>query len=129
MNDTLSNLIMQSDLAKKDSKHNIVNSDTFKTVIFRNSNINDAIIVYIHFQDNIINELLRYRAIHDVEKIKFFDFFGFDDEFKYLFNEIKLGTTLSKKRITEIIHRGEIRNFSEEGCFQLYLLTENINYK
>jgi len=32
------------------------------------------LIVYIHFQDNIINELLRYRAIHEVEKIKFFDF-------------------------------------------------------
>jgi len=129
MKDTLSNLIMKSDYIKKDSKHDVVNSDIFKTVVFRNSDLNDSILISIQFQNDVVNELLRYRAIHEVEKIKFFDFFGFDDEFKYLFTEIKIGTTLSKKRIADIIRRGDIQNFFGEYRFQFYLLTENIDSK
>lgn len=97
-------------------KHTITDSDTFDTVVFKNSDINNgAVIISIFFHHDVEKELLEYRERRDEVTVKFFDFFGFDKEFRYLFNELRDGTTLSKKEISDIVRSGNIQSIPKEN--------------
>lgn len=127
MRGTLSDLIIKSKSANRDVNHIITDSTIFDTVVFKDSNINNnAVIVSIYFTDEIMPKLLRYRAQKEKSYIKFFEFFGFDTEFKYLFSNIKNGTTLSKSKISKIVRRIDILGYPEDCHIDLYLLYDNI---